>query len=431
MILRKIIGTSGSRILNAISSIVLLWMATNYLGTDAWGTAGLILLDISLLILVADIITNPIIFFAGKRNPRQLQNQAFKWLLLILISSILLFGLLFLVLPKLYYTIVPKGYGWHIIALAGLNSLFNINQYMLLGREKIKSFNILFILQFSVTLIFMAIFIFGFNIRDEKAYVYALYFSFLFTLIPGYSIVFLHFRKMDETKQKASFNELFNFGSMTQLSSIVHTLNKRLGFYVIRNFIGLSQLGVYHSGTQVTEGMRLIGQSIALVQISSIANRDDKKYATELSLQLLKFSVIVTLLAVLFLVMLPESFFAFVFSKSFSGMKQVIFSLGIGVVALSANTIFSHYFAGTGRPKYNLYASLVGLCVTIPALFILIPVFGVLGAGLAASMAYIATATYQWFVFKKDTATKTSELLIGKADIQLAKQAVKSLFKKS
>ncbi|MDV7401699.1 hypothetical protein RZS08_60330, partial [Arthrospira platensis SPKY1] len=95
---------------------------------------------------------------------------------------------------------------------------------------------------------------------------------------------------------------------MTQLSSIVHTLNKRLGFYVLKNITGLGALGVYHSGTQLTEGMRLIGQSIALVQISSLSNRDDKAYAKNLSIQLLKFSVLLTALSVIVLLLLPSSF---------------------------------------------------------------------------------------------------------------------------
>ncbi len=429
MILKKIVGTSGSRMLHAASNLLLLWMATNFLGADAWGLAGLILLDISLLMLVADIIANPIIFYASKRKPTQLQSMAFKWLALVLIIAVILFGTLYLVLPDVYFIIVPKGYGWHIIALTALHSLFSINQYMLLGREKIRAFNSLFITQFSGTLLFMSVLIFIGGIRDERAFVYALYLSFIVALIPGNVIVFKHFRSLGSSQPEARFKELFAFGSMTQLSSIVHTLNKRLGFYVIRNFMGLAHLGVYHSGTQVTEGMRLIGQSIALVQVSSLANRDDKAYARELSLQLLKFTVLLTFMAVLLLVMLPGSFFGLVFSKDFTGMKQVIFSLGLGVVALSANTIFSHYFSGTGRPKFNLYASLVGFTVTVPALFIFIPLFGIVGAGMAASLAYIATAIYQWIIFKKDTNTRLSDLLIKKSDIQLAVQAVRSLTK--
>ena len=427
MILKKILGTSGSRVLQAASNLLLLWMATNYLGAAAWGLAGLILLDVSILMLITDIIANPIIFYASKRNPYQLQSMAFTWLFVILALTAIVFGLLFHLIPHFYHIIVPKGSGLHILALTLLSSLFGINQYMLLGREKIKAFNGLFILQFSGMLIFMAGMIFIIGLSDERAFVYAMYLSYFIPIIPGYSIVFRHLKKTNHSKTNARFRELFDFGSMTQLSSIVHTLNKRLGFYVIRNTIGLSPLGVYHSGTQVTEGMRLIGQSIALVQISSLSNRDDKQYAKTLSIQLLKFSVLLTALAVLLLLMLPSSVFAFIFSKDFTGMKEVILSLGAGVVALSANTIFSHYFSGTGRPRFNLYASLVGFSVTIPALLLLIPKFGIVGAGLAATLAYVATAIYQWVLFRKDTGTKIRELFIDRQDLTNALNAIRTL----
>lgn len=430
MILKKILGTSGSRAMQAASNLLLLYMATNFLGPESWGLSGIILLNISMLMLVSDIIANPLIFFASKRNPFQLLQLAYKWVLIVIACAAILFGFLYFIFPDAYHAIIPKDYGMHILALVFLNSMFGINQYILLGREKIIAFNGLFILQFSSMLVFMALMIFVFNITDERAFVYALYLSYFIPIIPGYSIVYKHLRKSPTISKPARFKELFDFGSMTQLSSIVHTLNKRLGFWVIKNITGLGALGVYHSGTQVTEGMRLIGQSIALVQISSLSNRDDKAYAKNLSLQLLKFSVLLTTLSVVALLLLPASFFALVFSKDFSGMKEVILSLGLGVVALSANTIFSHYFSGTGRPKYNLYASLVGLTVTIPALFILIPAFGILGAGIGASMAYIATAIYQWFVFRKLAGAKMKELLITKKDLQAALTTLRSLKRK-
>lgn len=431
MILKKILGTSGSRVLQAASNLILLWMATNFLGAEAWGLSGIILLNVSILMLVSDIIANPLIFYASKRNPVQLLNFAYKWVLIVISAAASLFGMLFLLFPDVYHLIVPQGYGFHILALVFLNSLFGINQYMLLGREKIKAFNSLYILQFSSMLGFMAVMIFVFGIKDERAFVYALYLSYFIPIIPGYSIVYKHLRSSKSSDSPARFKELFDFGSMTQLSSIVHTLNKRLGFYVLKNITGLGALGVYHSGTQLTEGMRLIGQSIALVQISSLSNRDDKAYAKNLSLQLLKFSVLLTALSVIVLLLLPSSFFALVFSKDFGGMREVILSLAPGVVALSANTIFSHYFSGTGRPKYNLFASLVGFSVTIPALFLLIPPFGMIGAGMGASMAYIATAIYQWFVFKKLSKASYKDLLINRHDIQTAANAVRALKKKT
>jgi len=242
-------------------------------------------------------------------------------------------------------------------------------------------------------------------------------------------LIYVILRNEDQAKQVATFQELFRFGSMTQLSSIAHMLNKRLSFYFINQFTGLSALGVYNSGAQLSEGLRMIGQSIALVQISSLSNSDDRNYAKVLSLQLLKFSVMLTAVAIGVLILIPASVFEFIFGIGFGEIRIVIISLSPGVVALAANAIFSHYFSGTGRPVYNLYASLVGLVVTIPATIVLIPAFGLAGAGAASSLAYISAVVYQWFIFKKDSNTHWKELLISRNDFSNAMKAMKNLKK--
>ncbi|MBS4062202.1 MAG: polysaccharide biosynthesis C-terminal domain-containing protein [Bacteroidetes bacterium] len=428
MILRKILGTSGSRILHAASNLLLLWLATNKLGSEAWGLSGLILLDISLLLLIADMIGNALVFFSSRRNTKSLLKLSYFWIGIVVSAAGLIFYLLHF-FPNIYHFLIPKGYGIHILLLVLLNGFHGFNMYILLGKDRTTAFNSLFIIQFITMLLSMAGLIYIFNITDERAFVYALYASYIFPLFLGYLLILSILRKENHSKPDASFSELFRFGSMTQLSSIAHMLNKRLSFYFINQFTGLSALGIYNSGSQLTEGLRMIGQSIALVQISSLSNSDDRIYAKVLSLQLLKFSVILTTIAIGILALIPSSVFEFIFSSGFGEIRVVIISLSPGVVALAANAIFSHYFSGTGRPVYNLYASLVGLGVTIPAVFILIPAYGLAGAGAAASIAYTATVIYQWFVFKKDTGANWLELLISKNDILTAWRAIKNLKK--
>jgi O-antigen/teichoic acid export membrane protein len=426
MILRKILGTSGARVLHALSNLLLLWMATNKLGSEAWGLSGLILLDISLLLLLADMIGNSLVYFSSRRSTFSLLALSYLWTSIVVLSSALIFYFLHF-FPRLYHILIPEGYGIHILLLVLMNGFHGFNMYILLGKEKIQAFNSLFIVQFSMMLLSMAGLIFFLKITDERAFVYALYISYFIPLIIGYRMIYIILKKEDETKQAATFKELFRFGSMTQLSSIAHMLNKRIGFYFLNLFSGLSALGVYNSGAQLSEGLRMIGQSIALVQISSLSNSDNRKYAKVLSLQLLKFSVLLTAAAIGVLLLIPSSVFEFIFGIGFGKIRIVIASLSPGVIALAANAIFSHYFSGTGRPVYNLYASLIGLSITLPAALMLIPAFGIIGAGATSSLAYISAVIYQWIIFKKDSNTHWKELLISRNDFSNAIHALKKL----
>jgi O-antigen/teichoic acid export membrane protein len=426
--LRKILATSGTRIMNAVSSLIVLWIAANALGSEAWGTAGIILLDISLVLLVVELLTgSAIVFHSSKENFTSLLLLSAIWTVFIIGVFALLFYFL-TYFPHLYSLMIPEGYGKHILILSLINGFYGFNLNALLGKEKIKAFNGLFVLQFSLLLITMAASVYFFNIKDEWAYMLALYVSYSIPAIAGWILILPYLEKTTFENMKSIFRRLFNFGSMTQLSSIAHLVNKRMSFYVIKQYLGLAPLGVYYSGGQLTEGLRLIGQSISLVQFSSLSNSNSDEYARLVSIQLLKFSVLLTSLALLVLIAVPKEVFETIFSKDFGDIKIVIISLAPGVVFLAANTIFSHYFSGTGQPKYNLYASLVGLIVTVLAVFLLIPAFHLVGAGISASLAYGASVMYQWIVFKKLTRTKTTELRIRSHEIKTFVVSIRKLF---
>jgi O-antigen/teichoic acid export membrane protein len=79
-------------------------------------------------------------------------------------------------------------------------------------------------------------------------------------------------------------------------------------------------------------------------------------------------------------------------------------------------------------PKHNLYGALVGLAVTIPTLYLLIPPFGMVGAGISASLTHLATITYQWIVFKRINKISAKELLVTKEDVKALVAEIKSVF---
>ena len=101
------------------------------------------------------------------------------------------------------------------------------------------------------------------------------------------------------------------------------------------------------------------------------------------------------------------------------------------MVFLSADMVFSHYFSGINKPKYNLYGTLVGLAITIPSISILIPMYGIVGAGISVSLTYFGTILYQWIIFKKINGTRTKELIPTLNDFKTLVTSVKAQFFKS
>ena len=410
--IKKIFGTFGTRLLNAVVGFVTLWFGTNFLGREAWGIGATVLVDVSLLLIAVELLSGSgLIYYTPRKSFVTLFKISYVWTFIMIAFFAATFSLLRSSLPSVYNAFVPEGYGFHILLMVFLYSLHNFNMNVLLGKERVGAQNVLFIIQFMTQLLSMMTYIFVFDIRNANAFVYSLITGYLVVNICGFISIFQYFKDNRHEKLIPTAKEMFNFGSMIQLSTLVTMINRRISYFVIKKTFGLGEVGVYTSGTQVSEATKLIGNSIALVQFSSISNMDDRKKAAELTVTFLKLAVILTALCMIVICLIPKSVYAWIFTEEFAETKDVLVSLSPGMVFMAANMIFSHYFSGVNLPKHNLYGSIVGLLITIPSIFILIPRYGIVGAGISVSLTYLATICYQWFVFKKETNVKTIQLL--------------------
>ena len=203
-----------------------------------------------------------------------------------------------------------------------------------------------------------------------------------------------------------------------------------MSIYLLRQHCTEEAVGVYGAGTQVGEGVKVFGMSVSMVQFSRLSNLTDKEQIVQYTIKFLKISMALTLIALLALICFPVSFYEWLFSDAFGQIKEIIILMSPGLLLYAAHMTFSHYFAGTGIPKYNLFASLVGLAVTIPSTLVLIPTMGIMGAAISFSCTYTAIVLYQWLIFKKLTGVKAKELLFTKEDWIWCKEEFFAIFAK-
>jgi O-antigen/teichoic acid export membrane protein len=417
--LKKIIGTTGTRILNALFAIVILYLLANYIGSKGMGVIALIVLGITIIQLVIDLLAgSALVYYGSRSNMGQLLFPAYIWIALVVAAFYGLFLLANAWFPALTALAVPEGYAIHILSLALLSGVMITHYNLLLGKERIKTYNILFTVQISMMLLVFLFQLFVMKNTNVEAYLSGLYFAYGIAATGGFVAVVARSGRMSIKGWQESTRKVLKYGMVTQTANILNIGNNRLSFYVIRHFLGLSVLGVYNAGVQLTEGLRVIGQSIAVVQFSTISNTKEKEYARKLTIRLMKLSVLLTAAALLVLLLIPEHIYSLLLTKDFSGVKPVIIALSPGVMALAINNIFSHYFSGMGNPKINLHAKITGLVFTLVLLFILIPAFGIIGAALTASVSYTATIIHQYIVFEKQTKTRFAEWMPVKDDFR-------------
>ena len=425
--IKKIFGTFGTRMLNAICNFITLWFGTHYLGAEAWGVGGIVLLDVSLLLIGVELLAGPgLVYFTPRKSFRTLFEISYLWSAMVVAFYALVIYLTSLIPLGNNLELIPEGYHGMVLLLVFIYSLHNFNLNTLLGKERVGTNNILFIIQFLTQMCSMLFYIFVMEIRNADAFVFSLLTGYIVSYLCGLTQIWQYLNDKGDDSVWGTIKEMLQFGTIIQLTNMVSMLNKRLSFLIIKGFWGDAHVGVYNAGSQVAESPKIVGQSIAMVQFSKISNLNDNDLASKITVQLLKTATILTAICMVIVCVIPTSVYSWVFTNNFAAMRAVMIALAPGMIFMSAHTVFCHFFSGVNLPKYNLYAALVGFVVTIPALYLLIPPFGMVGAGVSVSITNLAIIIYQWIVFKKINKISAKELLVTKDDVKSLIAAIKS-----
>ena len=424
---KKILGTGAARAVNVLTQLATLIMGTRYLGAAEWGKAFIAQTDITFLLIGIELVAGSgLVYFTPRKRLSTLMKISYGWIAFVMLVYLVVFNLLHL-FPWVY-RIIPQHYSTLILAMTFVYSLHEFNLNYFLGKEKVATFNWLFLIQILTQVTMMAVLIFALNQRTAKALLYSQFCGYSLALVIGWILLLPALKHGEREPLKGSLKEMLHYGAFMQLSMLVSTLNKRLSLYLLNMYCDEKSIGVYASGTQVTEGVNIVGQSIGLVEFSALSNTENKQRASQLTMRFMKLSVLLTFTALLVICLLPTTFFEWVFSGEFADIRPVILLMAPGIVFFSAHTVLANYFSGTGQPKYNLYASLIGLSVTLVSAFILIPLLGIRGAAITTTLTYSSLFVYQWIVFHRQTGSRLTQLIPNHEDLEWVKTEVKSVF---
>jgi len=415
---RKIIGNIGTRAISAILTLIIWIMVARFLGAANLGTIALIIFDVAIIQLFTSFFGgSSIIYMTPRAGVYRLLIPAYIWSILVAFASS---GLL-LLLNTIWNSIeiIPSGYFWEILFLGIVMSLVSVNSMLFLGQENVKVFNIISLIQIVLLFLFLIVSLFILNTRNVMTYYWSILVSFILVLVISTAQLLPSIRRVPLTGMKKLIGETLRFGTYVQFANIFQQLNYRLSYYIVDFFLGRMILGVFTIGVQLSEGLWLISRSIGMVQLTRISNEMDTHYAIRISLTLVKVSWIITLLVLFLLLLIPVSFFQLVFGGEFTDVKLVIIALGTGIVTLSISIILSQLFSGINKPFHNTISSAIGLVFTLCFGFILIPRWGLVGAGITSSISYTVATIYQLIIFSRMTKLKARDLLLKRSEIIL------------
>ena len=420
----KILNTLGTRIFGSIAGLAIAILISNYLGAAGKGEQGLIIATISIVIIVTGVIGPSSLVYHIPRFPVSvLLKLAYLWL------AVCMAGIYALMKGV---DLVPPQYVLDTCILTLLLSVTNINTSILLANQRIKENNFVNFLQISATLVALFLFFIVLKKRTIDAYVQSLYVGYSLSLVISFLYTTRYYktttRENRETWRRAA-KSMALLGMFNQIAVFTQLLSFRFGYYLLNYYIGTKEVGIYSNGISIAESIWLISRSISLVQNSIIVNSTDDAYSIRLTKNLLWINLFVSAGAVLILVSLPSSIYIAVFGPEFGGIKYIIWALSPGTLFFGIVLIIGHYFSATGRHYFNAIGSSAGLVVTVALSFILIPIWGYVGAGIVASISYGVTAGIVLMFFLKRPGMSIGLLLPKMHEILLFASQVRNYFR--
>lgn len=392
--IKNILHTIFTKFSSAGLGFLIIILISQVLGAEAKGEQAILVYNINLMLMCFTLIGNStLIYLVPRKNFNSLIIPSLLWVGICAIVAGIIF--IFFIKAEVFLSII-------CVLIAILASISEINQFILLGKQKISQANTLKLLYPLICFSYMLVLWFFDGFTKIEDFITAMFIAYIVSLFYGVFVLKDEYKniKFLSTKElKADFKNLFKLGFTKQIGYIAQSMNYRLCFYILGFYCGERLVGIYSNAVSLSEAVMLFGSSLALVQYSSLSNNNNEKSSKEFSLKMCKINGVFSALALLVLSLLPAEFYSFVFGKGFENIAQVIRLLSIGILPLSIASNFTQYFYAKGNFKISTYASLIGLVVTIVCGLILIPKYAITGAALTASLSYLTTFAIEFYFF--------------------------------
>jgi O-antigen/teichoic acid export membrane protein len=178
------------------------------------------------------------------------------------------------------------------------------------------------------------------------------------------------------------------------MSNVSSLFNERLDQLLISVFLAPVQLGLYVVAVTLTAVTGLIGQSVALIALPSVAAEDWAATRAAMVRRYIRLTILgATVLTVPMMVLTPTLIDIF-FGHAFAPAVTVTRVLLLAAVVLTTTRLVQSILKATGRPLDAGVSEAVALGVTLASLAVLLPWLGILGAGIASLLAYAVSAAW-------------------------------------
>ena len=405
---RNTIETLLFRGISTPVAFALVVIQSRFLDPEGRGRFVLVVLTVSILARLLGQLGVAVTSLAGEGELRPLSARALAWTLLLGLGGagvILLAG------------VTINAFGLRLAAIAAPALVPNILNAclsgILLGRARVRLWNVIQILPPLLTLAGMLLVVVGLDGGVDAA---VGVWTIAYVLTAVVALIAARDLWLPLTRVRI-FDRLGRAIARLALAmgfvQIVNLIGYRVELFVLEHFKGLGQVGIYSIAMQAAEAIWLIPAAVASAVTGPVVHEDEDGAARQIRNACGK-GLLYTMAVAVAIGIAAPFVIPVVFGDEFRGAVRPLVLLLPGVVAYAPVTILVVYLTvRRARPRLSLYVSLIGLIVTAGMSVVLIPPYGASGAAVASAIGYAAGGLAAWLFFIRLSSRRGGETALS------------------
>ncbi|SEU00283.1 lipopolysaccharide biosynthesis protein [Paenibacillus sp. NFR01] len=369
------------------------------------------------------------LIYNAKKNPQE-AGALYRMALLIAVG----FGLLAMTIGIVVLPYWLNSFSESVVAFAQWSMLLcplivisQVNNAAFQFRGDYRTFNLM---RYLIPLLTLALI--GLLIVTDSINPYTTAMAYLLPSVPlfiGMTVSLLRTYKVKLRNASQNFKRLFTYGLGSYGNDLLGQFSYYIDQIIIAGLLRPADLGLYAVAVSLSRMVNFFSTSITVVLFPK-ASELTKDEAVSLTFKAFRISTTCTLLASLLLMLAAPLVIPLLYGKEFNTALHVFRLLLLEVTISGGTMILAQVFMALGKPKFVSILQGVGLLLVIPLLFVMVPKFGLIGAGIAMLSSGVLRFLFIILNIRFNLKVKLPRMIVSGEDIQWMKTTMNSYIRK-
>lgn len=212
--------------------------------------------------------------------------------------------------------------------------------------------------------------------------------------------------------------KVVKYGFFPMLALLMNTLNYRIDVLMLNGRVSDASIGVYSVGVLLAERVWLATDAMKGVMVSNITKGKD---ANETA-YVIRICNTLCLFFLLGIVLVGKPFISFIFGSEYNGAYQVTLIILAGVFPMNYYKMIDAYNIAIGKQIISFFLMIIGVICNVIANWLLIPIKGIYGAGIASVISYtLCSAAFIVYFCHSTKLSFLKMLIMNKKDFRMIK----------